>query len=272
MIMKKKKEDIKEVNKRQQAFYDTKEKNFATKLWYSIRNGGLQKIRKNLKIENQLHQLHLDWCGDLSDKKVLDLGCYEGNSLSIHLARNSKEYLAIDLSEKGIKHLSGRIKNIENARAIVMDFLSEDFTEKKFDIIYAYGVLHHFKDTDQLIARLKEKLNDNGKIISNDPLVTNFAVKLARGIYRPFQTDKDWEWPFRRETYYKFAEAFEIKDRRGMLGRVKWLMILNFLPLSAKRKENLAKEWHHRDWENSRKSDKELFECMHLTMLMQKKD
>lgn len=264
-------EETKEVNKRQQEFYNTKKKNWITKIWYSIRNGSLQRIRKDLNIENQIHQLHLDWCGDLTDKKVLDLGCYEGNSLSIHLAQHSKEYVAIDLSEKGINHLSARIKGIQNARAIAVDFLAEEFKEKDFDLIYAYGVLHHFRNTDQLIARLQEKLSDNGEIISNDPLITNFPVKLVRAIYRPFQSDREWEWPFSRKTYSKFSEAFNIIDRRGMVGRVKWLMILNLLPLSEKRKRRLAREWHHRDWENSKYSDEEMFRCMHLTMLMQKK-
>lgn len=270
--MHKEEKDITEVNKRQQIFYDTKEKNLVTKIWYSLRNGSLQKIRKDLNIEKQIHKIHLEWCGDLSDKKVLDLGCYEGNSLSIYLAQNSREYLAIDLSEKGINHLRNRTKNIDNARAEVIDFLSEDFRERNFDLIYAYGVLHHFKNTDQLITRLKEKLNNNGTIISNDPLITNFPVKMARGIYRPFQTDRDWEWPFTKQTYYKFDNAFKIVDRRGMLGRVKWIMILNLLPLSKSKKDRIAQNWHQKDWENSRFSDAELFRCMHLTMLMQKKN
>ena len=270
--MKNNEEDIIEINKRQQVFYDTKRKNRVTKLWYALRNGSLQKIRKDLNIENQLHQLHLEWCGDLSAKKVLDLGCYEGNSLSIYLAQNSREYVAVDLSEKGISHLKGRIKNIENAEAYAMDFLSEDFKEKDFDLIYAYGVLHHFRDVEGLILRLKEKLSPHGNIISNDPLVTSLPVKLVRGIYRPFQSDKDWEWPFSKNTYSKFAAAFRIKERRGMLGRVKWLLLLNLLPLSAKRKSQMARQWHQRDWERSSYSDSELFSCMHLTMLMEKKD
>lgn len=268
--MKRNEENITEINNRQKTFYNTKEKNLATTLWYSFRNGSLQRIRKALKLENQIQQLHLNWCGDLSDKKVLDLGCYEGNSLSIYLAQNSREYLAIDLSEKGINHLRGRIKNFSSARAVAVDFLSENFEEKDFDLIYAYGVLHHFRDTDMLISRLKEKLSQNGVIISNDPLMTSLPVKLARGIYRPFQSDRDWEWPFSKKTYYKFAAAFEIKDRRGMLGRVKWLMILNILPLSENRKLRIAENWHIRDWENSKYSDSELFRCMHLTMWMQK--
>ena len=269
--MEKKEEDIREVNKRQQIFYETKEKNWATKIWYTLRNGRLQNIRKELKIERQILDLHVEWCGDLSDKKVLDLGCYEGNSLSIYLAQHSREYIAIDLSEKGISHLKKRIKNINGARAMVIDFLSEDFHEKDFDLIYAYGVLHHFKDTDTLIRRLKEKLNPGGIVISNDPLITSLPVKFMRGIYRPFQADKDWEWPFSIETYQKFATEFKIKERRGMLGRAKWFLILNFLPLPKETKIKMIKQWHQKDWEESKYSDSELFRCMHLTMLMENK-
>lgn len=265
----KKTEDI---NLKQKEFYETKKKNLATRTWFALRNGILRKVRKDIEVEKQIHQLHLDWCGDLSNKKVLDLGCYEGNSLSIHLAQNSKKYIAIDLSEKGISHLRRRLKNIPNSKAFAIDFLSEEFTEKNFDLIYAYGVLHHFKNTDQLITRLKEKLNDNGTIISNDPLQTSLPIKLIRTLYRPFQSDKDWEWPFSRKVYYQFESAFEIKERRAMLGKTKWFFIVNFLPLSAEKKLAIGKKWHREDWEKSRDSDSYMFRCMHLTMLMQKKD
>jgi len=261
-----------ETNIRQTEFYQNKKKNFATKIWFSLRNGILQKVRKSIGVEKQIHQLHLEWCGDLSNKKVLDLGCYAGNSLSMHLALNSKEYIAIDLSEKGISHLRNRLKNIEHANAFAIDFLSEEFTEKDFDLIYAYGVLHHFNDVEMLIGRLKEKLNINGTIISNDPLQTSLPIKLIRTIYRPFQSDKDWEWPFSKKVYYQFESAFRIKERRAMLGKAKWFFIVNFLPLSAEKKLAIGKKWHREDWERSRDSDPYMFRCMHLTMLMQKKD
>jgi 2-polyprenyl-3-methyl-5-hydroxy-6-metoxy-1,4-benzoquinol methylase len=261
-----------ETNKRQAEFYHNQRKNFATKIWFSLRNGLLQKVRKSIEAEKQIYQLHIKWSGDLSNKKVLDLGCYAGNSLSMYLAKNSKEYIAIDLSEKGISHLRDRLKNIEHAEAYTVDFLSEEFKEKDFDLIYAYGVLHHFKDVEMLIGRLKEKLSTNGSIISNDPLQTSLPIKLARSIYRPFQSDRDWEWPFSRNVYYKFNRAFRIKDRRAMLGKTKWLFMVNFLPISAKTKISIGKKWHLEDWEKSRASDSHMFKCMHLTMLMQKKD
>lgn len=261
-----------ETNRRQKEFYDFKKKNFATRIWSYFRNGILNKTKKNIGIENQILELHKTWIGELSGKKVLDLGCYAGNSLSFYLAENSAEYIGIDLSEKGIASLSKKLKKIPYASALTMDFLSSEFSEKDFDLIYAYGVLHHFKDVDDLIKKLNEKLNSKGKIISYDPLETSIPIKLLRMIYRPFQTDKDWEWPFSKLVYYKFEKSFEITERRAVLGKAKWFFILNLLPFSSEKKTVIAKKWHAEDWEISRSSDSAMFDCMHLTMLMQKRE
>ncbi len=262
----------KETNLKQKDFYENKRKNFATKIWSKIRNGLLTDTRKLLGFERQILDLHKSWSGDLSSKKVLDLGCYKGNSLSYYFAENSKKYIAIDLSEKGIAHLNNRIKHFDNTAAYAIDFTSDDFREGDFDLIYAYGVLHHFKNTEELIEKLNQKLASNGQIISYDPLETNFLLKILRSIYRPFQTDKDWEWPFSKNVYYQFENAFKIKERRAMLGKAKWFFVVNFLPLSAEKKLAIGKRWHREDWERSRDSDPYMFRCMHLTMLMQKKD
>lgn len=264
-------EERKLVNDKQKEFYDTKQKNAATRLWSYFRNGALNRIKKDIGVERDIYELHKKWFGDLSKKKVLDLGCYAGNSLSFYLAQNSKEYLAIDLSPKGINNLSRRLNKIPDARAEVMDFLSEEFREEAFDLIYAYGVLHHFKDVDELILKLQEKLSKEGIIVSHDPLATSLPIKFIRSIYRPFQSDKAWEWPFSKKTYYKFEKAFEIKERRAVLGKAKWSAIMNFLPMAEEKRLKKAKAWHQEDWKNSLKSDKEMFNCMHLSLLMQKK-
>lgn len=265
-------EKFDDVNQRQKEFYNSKRKNLPTRIWSYFRNGILNKIRKNIGIEQEIIELHIKWLGNLKQKKVLDLGCYEGNQLSMYLAKNSKRYVGIDLSEKGISQLSKKIKNIRSAEALTVDFLSDDFKESDFDLIYAYGVLHHFRDVDNLIKKLKYKLTEGGQIISYDPLKTSLAIRILRGIYRPFQSDKDWEWPFSRKVYYKFANAFQIKERRAVLGKSKWFFILNLLPLSSQRKNNLVMKWHQEDWKKSQTSDKSMFKGMHITMLMQKKN
>ncbi|MGY5850375.1 class I SAM-dependent methyltransferase [Salegentibacter sp. F14] len=259
------------INRKQKEFYDSKQKNAATRLWSYFRNGALNRIKKDIGVERDIYELHKSWFGELSEKKVLDLGCYAGNSLSFYLAQNSKEYLGIDLSPKGINNLNHRLEKIAGARAEVMDFLSEEFIEKDFDLIYAYGVLHHFKDVDELINKLLEKLAAGGEIISYDPLQTSKPIKLLRNIYRPFQSDRDWEWPFSKKTYYKFEKAFEMKERRAVLGKAKWSALIGFMPLSEEKKLTKARAWHQEDWDLSAGSDEHMFSCMHLSMRMAKK-
>lgn len=259
------------VTERQKEFYNSFKKNKATKVWYALRNSLLRDIRKNIGAERQIYDLHKKWLGNLSNKKVLDLGCYAGNSLSYFLAENSAYYLGIDLSEPAIDRLSQRLEKIPNAEAKAVDFLSEEFKEKDFDIIYAYGVLHHFKDTDELILRIKEKLKPEGILISYDPLQTSVPIKILRSIYRPFQSDKDWEWPFSKKVFLKYRSQFNILERRAVFGKTKWMFILNLLPLAEEKKTKIGKKWHREDWERSSKSDSHLFDCMHLTMRMENK-
>lgn len=260
-----------EINRRQKEFYQNFKKNTATKLWYSMRNGILTKFRKSVGIEKTVVEQHYQWIGDLQGKKVLDLGCFQGNSLSMYLAQNSLDYIGIDLSEPAIKHLNARIKEIPTANAYAVDFLSEDFKEKDFDLIYAYGVLHHFKDVDQLIEKLNEKLAPGGKIVSYDPTTTSQPVWLLRSLYRPFQSDKDWEWPFTEKTISKLEKGFHVIDRRGTLGKSKWFFLLNFLPISEEKRIEKGKKWHEEDWEKSQKSRKRFLECMQVSLFMEKK-
>ena len=79
-----------DLNERQSEFYNSKKKNLPTRLWSYFRNGTLNQLRKDLGVEKEIYELHKKWFGDLSKKKVLDLGCYEGNSLSIYLAQYSQ--------------------------------------------------------------------------------------------------------------------------------------------------------------------------------------
>lgn len=266
------KEEIIEINKAQKEFYNTKKRNFITSLWSKVRHGLLADLRKDIGMSNQVYELHKKWLGDLSDKKVLDLGCYAGNALSIYMAERAQSYIGLDLSNVGIERLNKRLKDLPNAKAIAADFLSEnDFPEKNFDIIYAYGVLHHFPNMDVLINILNHKMKIGGTIVSYDPLETSVSVKTIRSLYRPFQSDADWEWPFTKKTVQKLSESFKVVERRGLLGRTKWLMLLNILPFSKERKIEMGLKWHQKDWEKSLNSDKDLFRCMHVTMLMQKK-
>lgn len=265
---------ILETNQRQKDFYNStkkNKKNLPTKIWSNIRNGLLSNFRNQFDIKNKVYSQHKIWLGNLSDKKVLDLGCLRGNALSIYMAKNSKEYIGIDLSDIAISDLNKRLKkeNCENSKAIAIDFLSPDFTDTNFDIIYAYGVLHHFEDFDILISKLKEKLSHKGKIISYDPLQTSIPIKIIRAVYRPFQSDKDWEWPFNKKTLQKIKNNFKILDKKGILGKSKYSVLLNLIPISKSFKEKIIKKHIDKDWNLN--DIKDAYSCMHITLFLENK-
>ncbi len=258
-------------NKAQKEFYNVKKKNLPTRIWSKVRHGALGNIRKELNISEQAYAVHKKWLGDLSNKKVLDLGCFAGNNLSVYIAENAKEYIGIDLSEVGIERLNKKLAHLENAKGVAMDFFSADFAENNFDVIYAYGVLHHFKNTSNLIKKLNEKLAPKGEIISYDPLQTSCPIWFVRKLYRPFQSDAAWEWPFTRKTMQKFENAFNVKEKHGILGKSKWYFLVSLLPLPKEKKLRWGKKAHKLDWEKSDLSNSYLYSCMQVTMLMQKK-
>ena len=263
-----------ETNNRQREFYNASNpnrKNLPTRLWSALRNGLLSDYRKSYDLKDRVYNAHREWMGDLNDKKILDLGCLRGNALSLYMAENAKEYIGIDLSDTAIAQLQQKItdKGFRNARAVAVDFLSPEFEDKNFDIIYAYGVLHHFEDFNMLINKLNEKLASGGIIISYDPLQTSFPIKVFRTLYRPFQSDKDWEWPFSKSTLQKIESAFEINEKRGILGSSKYGIPLNFIPIKRaliqkKINQMIELDWHANSW-------KEVYSCMHLTMKLKKR-
>jgi len=75
-------------------------------------------------------------------------------------------------------------------------------------------------------------------------------------------------------TYQRPAALINLMEsvQEQLFSKVKWFFIVNFLPLPAEMKLAIGKKWHREDWERSRDSDSDMFRCMHLTMLMQKKD
>ena len=264
------KEEILELNKEQKAFYNNEEqfakRNAFVTLWRNFRNGPLNSYQKAYGLRTTMYKLHKEWMGDLSNKKVLDLGCLRGNSLSLYMAKHAKKYVGIDLSDVATNQLQQKLDalNCPDAKAIAVDFLADEFSESDFDIIYAFGVLHHFENFEILMHRLAEKLKPGGEVISFDPLETSAPVILLRKLYRPFQQDKEWEWPFNRKTFHRISKYFEIVELRGVLGKSKYGLLLHILPFSENFKKKKIERMVASDWRNQQPN--EVLNCMQVTM------
>lgn len=224
-----------QVNMRQKDFYESRFEaaqagkqvaeraaNAATNAWTRLRVN-MQKMRKLAGIDDSLYALHQQWMGDLKEARILDLGCFAGNYLSLWMAERCAEYTGIDLSEQAIAFLNVKLdeRQLAHAHAYAQDFLANSYPDNSFDLIYAYSVLHHFKDTPVILEELHRVLSPGGMVISVDPLMTEPLNRLARVLYRPFQTDRDWEWPFTHRTFRLIQNYFKIADMQGSIGMVK---------------------------------------------------
>lgn len=270
-IVDRERDSMLEVNREQAAYYDrTTRRSAATRLMGWVRGGLLGSFRKESGLRDAVYDLHREWLGDLSGLRVLDLGCYAGNFLSLEIARSCGEYVGLDLSEQGISRLRDKLEQagLENATAIAGDFLDPEVVRGPFDVVYAYGVLHHFRYLEACLARLREVLRPGGRIVAYDPMETALVVRAVRRAYRPFQSDAAWEWPFHRGTFPVLASYFEIEKVQGVLGHSKWALPFYLVPFPSGVRRRLASRLHARDMKSGDAVGPGLWRCMHVATLM----
>lgn len=111
------------------------------------------------------HILTFSNFGECKDKSVLEIGCGIGTA-AINFARNGCDYTGLELSAESLKltkqrfdvyGLSGQFYqgNAEQLTSIVP-------TDKKYDLIYSWGVIHHSPNPKQIVNEAKKLLKSDG--------------------------------------------------------------------------------------------------------------
>jgi SAM-dependent methyltransferase len=224
-------------------------------------------------VSESIHGLHREWLDEhpSSEPTVLDLGCFKGNALSFELAERARRYVGIDLSESAIAYLQDRLRerNLEGAEARKMDFLENDFPAGSFDIVYAYSVLHHFRYLNVALDELRRVLAPGGIVITIDPLNTSYSTRLARALYRPLQSDKEWEFPFDRQSFHDIDSRFRVKRLQGLTGCAKYPLPLMLIPVLCHVGERLSSLGARLDARYATREGFMLWRCMQVTMLLE---
>ncbi len=240
------------VNERQRAYYDQTNggsvsalNGVATNLWRVLRQRAAVTISEEARAIP--YDIHRKWLGDLSNKTVLDLGCGTGTALTEHLATTAGTYHAIDLSEAQVGVLRERFGHLPNTAFIAGDFLSHTFPEGGYDVIYAHSVLHHFRYMTPLLDRLEEVLAPGGRIITFDPAQAWAPARGFRALFRPFQTDAEWEFPFGHAELDLIEGRFDVRDRIGVYGQAKWAWVLGMIRPAWGKK--FVDRWFRQDFE-----------------------
>jgi len=131
---------------------------------------GTEKYFQEISMRKFFVEPHLIDFADFSSlkgKKVLEIGCGLG-AATINFAKAGAEVTALDLSQKSIDIAKKNAESMGVADQIQFmqgnaEKLSEFLPEKKYDLIFSFGVIHHSPHPDVIVEEAKMYLAPGGQ-------------------------------------------------------------------------------------------------------------
>lgn len=126
--------------------------------------------------------------GNISGKKVLDVGCGLGEA-SVYFAKKGGIVTSLDLSQ-GMLDTTKKLAKVNQVDVKIHLGTSEKFNfsnNEKFDIIYVGNCFHH-SEIDKSINEIKKHLSKDGILVSWDPMAYNPIINIYRKIATKVRT------------------------------------------------------------------------------------
>jgi ubiquinone/menaquinone biosynthesis C-methylase UbiE len=164
--------------------------------------------------------------GDLTGRKVLDLGCGAGEA-AVFFATQGADAVASDLSD-GMLHVALRLAERNGVRISVSKSPADeiDFPDNTFDMVYAANLLHHV-DIDRCLREIHRVLKPKGRLFSWDPLAHNPAINVYRRMATEVRTED--EHPLRMQDLQLFHKYFKNVRYRGTWLFSLWIFMRFYL-------------------------------------------
>lgn len=189
---------------------------WVTQAWAALRSHR-KNLLKEQGVREQLEDRVRNFMLESSQGNVLEIGCFNGTRNSLWLARRCSHYTGIDLSPSALQVLRGKLcsEGLDAKAELHAGDLLDFTTEQRFDLVYAQGVLHHFQHPDILLPFIHSLMKPGALLVFSDPVEVNVLLRTIRCLYRPFQTDHAWEWPFTSKTVDAMEHSFAINEAFG---------------------------------------------------------
>jgi ubiquinone/menaquinone biosynthesis C-methylase UbiE len=124
---------------------------------------------------------------DLKENQdYLELGCGNGHVCK-HLAR--KYHLKVtgtDVDSEMIKLARENIDDIPQIRFMEMDATKMPFEGDEFDIVLAFGVMHHIRNWQDVLNEMSRVLKPGGYFIFGDIAYSRLTTRMMRGFAKNY--------------------------------------------------------------------------------------
>ena len=149
-----------------------------------------------------------------NNKSVLEIGCGLGTA-AINFAKSGADYTGIELSEESLKLAKKRFKvyglngTFYSGNAEELDSFIPD---KKFDLIYSFGVIHHSPNPRKIIEQIKGYIHKDS-IIKIMVYAKNSwkNIMISEGLDQPeAQSGCPIAFTYTKEEATKLLDGFEI--------------------------------------------------------------
>ena len=132
--------------------------------------------------------------GNLSGKRVLELGCAAGG-LTAHLVEQAAEVLAVDAEPQMIEFARQRLDNKALFKVVDLDQPPDIAPSGSVDVVVASLVLHYIKDWSPLMRKLHRALAPGGTLVfSLHHPITGWLLSDQADYHRTELVSEVWDW------------------------------------------------------------------------------
>lgn len=126
--------------------------------------------------------------GDLKDKRILDLGCGDGEFGVEAIDADCQSYVGLEASKQMVAVAQDNLKDTD---AQIIETLLEDWTypTAQFDLIVSRMTLHYVEDLEALFQQVHQSLTSGGRLVFSvvHPVITSSNKSAEAGGLR-----EDW--------------------------------------------------------------------------------
>jgi len=155
--------------------------------------------------------------GDVAGKRVLDLGCGDGETVVV-LAHKGAQVVALDISPELIDLARRRVQmqcdGLPTPELFVRTAYDTGVDNASVDLVLSKMVFHHL-DLSSALKEIRRVLKPNGRLIFNEPVQLPGAFVVARRLFPKRGEISNYEHPLTCKEYRMIGAFFNIEQQRA---------------------------------------------------------